>query len=243
VSDGSGHLALIPARGGSKGVPRKNIRLLAGKPLIVYSIETALASSKIDRVVVSTDDPEIAEVAKQHGAEVPFMRPQELASDDSPEWLTWQHAVRSLQAAGDDIELMVCISPTSPLRAVEDVDACIELLLEGEADLVCTVKTAQRNPYFNMVVLDQQGYARLAISPTGAIHRRQDAPDVFDMTTVAYAMMPDFLLRATSIFQGNVKSVLVPDERALDIDSELDFKFAEFLLSQRVAGTTTGHPK
>jgi len=217
--------------------------LLAGKPLIAYSIETALASRYIDRVVVSTDDPEIADIARQYGAEVPFMRPEELARDNSPEWLTWQHAVRSIQAGGDKVEVLVCVSPTSPLRAVKDVDACIELLLEGESDLVCTIRNAQRNPYFNMVVLDQNGYARLAASPAGTIYRRQDAPDMFDMTTVAYAMTPEFLLRANSIFEGRVKSVLVPDERALDIDSELDFKFAEFLLSQRVAENSTGNTR
>jgi CMP-N-acetylneuraminic acid synthetase len=237
MRNATGHLAVIPARGGSKGVPRKNIRLLAGKPLIAYAIETALASKSIDRVIVSTDDEEIAQVAEQYGAEVPFMRPQELARDDSPEWLTWQHAVRTLDNMDDgQIEVMVCVPPTSPLRAVEDVDACVDLLLQTDADLVCTVRTAQRNPYYNMVVLDDQGYARLAVTPSGAIHRRQDAPFMYDMTTVAYAVRPEFLLRASSIFEGKVKSVLVPDERALDIDTELDLKFAEFLLSQPVAG-------
>jgi len=126
---------------------------------------------------------------------------------------------------------------------VEDVDTCIELLLEGEVDLVCTVRNAQRNPYFNMVVLDQQGYVQLAASPEGTIHRRQDAPNMFDMTTVAYAMTPEFLLGANSIFEGRVKSILVPEERALDIDSELDFRFAEFLLSQRVVENSTGNAR
>jgi N-acylneuraminate cytidylyltransferase len=238
-------VALIPARGGSKGVPRKNIRLLAGKPLIAYAIETARASHLIDRVIVSTDDTGIADVARQYGAEVPFMRPRELAQDDSPDWLTWQHAVRMLTATEGDaqgegeakIDVFVCISPTSPLRAVEDVEACIQLLLNSDADLVITVKPAERNPYFNMVVLDAAGWARLVISPERPIYRRQDAPPVYDMTTVAYAFRPGFVLRAHSQFEGRVKAVVVPAERALDIDTELDFKFAEFLLSQ-----SSSHP-
>lgn len=226
-------IAIIPARGGSKGVPRKNIRLLAGKPLIAYAIETALASDLIDRVIVSTDDMEIADVARQYGAEVPFMRPRELAQDDSPEWLTWQHAVRMVWASEGDAktDAFVCVSPTSPLRAVEDVNSCIRLLLNSDADMVITVKPAERNPYFNMVVLDEAGYARLVIPPGRPIHRRQDAPPVYDITTVAYAFRPQFVLSANSELEGRVKAVVVPAERALDIDTELDFRFAEFLLS------------
>jgi len=227
-------IALIPARGGSKGVPRKNIRPLAGKPLIAYSIETARASKLIERVVVSTDDAEIAAIARRYGADVPFMRPAELAQDDSPEWLTWQHAVRTLQVAeiGASIDAFVCVSPTSPLRAVEDVDACIAMLLNSDADLVMTICRSERNPYFNMVVLDADGCARVVIKPERPIFRRQDAPVVYDITTVAYAFRPTFVLRTSSEFDGKVRAVVVPVERAVDIDTELDFAFAEFLLSR-----------
>jgi len=233
----SATVAVIPARGGSKGVPRKNIRDLGGKPLIAYAIETARASSLIDRVIVSTDDQEIANIARQYGAEVPFMRPSELAQDDSPEWLTWQHAIRTLEQMEGlpKMQVFVCVSPTSPLRSVEDVDACIQTLVESDADLVITVRQAERSPYFNMVVLDSAGYARLAIPPGGPIHRRQDAPPVYDMTTVAYAARPQFVLEASSMFEGTIKAVLVPSERALDIDTELDFQFAEFLLARTAA--------
>lgn len=228
-------LALIPARGGSKGVPRKNVRLLAGKPLIAYAIETALSSKFIDRVVVSTEDAEIASIARRYGAEVPFMRPRELARDDSPEWIVWRHALQTLETMEDGFktQMFVSIPPTSPLRAVADVDACIQTLIESNADLVITVRPAERNPYFNMVTLDGEGYARLAIQSNGTIHQRQAAPVVYDMTTVAYAAWPEFVLRANSVFEGRVKAVLIPAERAVDIDTELDFQFAEFLLSQR----------
>ncbi len=225
-------VGFIFARGGSKGLPRKNTRMLAGKPLIAYAIETALASELIDRVIVSTDDNEIADVARQYGAEIPFMRPQELACDDSREWLAWQHAIRTLEAAKGTrkASVFVSIPPTAPLRAVEDVDVCIRTLLESDADIVITVKQADRNPYFNMVSLDEDGYAQLVIPLDRPIHRRQDAPQVYDMTTVAYVARPDFVLNSRSAFEGKVKAIVVPAERALDIDTELDFMFADFLL-------------
>ena len=240
MSDNGGIVAVIPARGGSKGVPRKNIRLLAGKPLIAYAIETALASKLIDRVIVSTEDREIAQIALQYGAEVPFMRPLELARDDSSEWPVWQHAIRTLEAVegSHKIEVFVCISPTSPLRAVEDVDACLQTLQEGDADLVYAVKVASRNPYYNMAVLNEEGYARLAIQSQNTIHRRQDAPQVYDETTIAYAARPEYIMNAGSFFEGKVKAIIVPAERALDIDTELDFKMAEFLLSLSLPGRT-----
>lgn len=226
-------VAVIFARGGSKGVPRKNVREMAGKPLIAYAIEIAHSSSLIDRVIVSTDDGEIADVAKQYGADVPFMRPSELAKDDSPEWLSWQHAIRTLQETGDKkkIDVFVSLPTTSPLRKVKDVDACIGLLLEGEVDAVITVRPAERNPYFNMVVTDSMGYAQLAIKPDNVVQRRQSAPPMFDITTVAYAARPEFVLNSHSLFEGRVKSVVVPAERAIDIDTELDFKIAEFLIT------------
>ena len=234
MNSGRRTLAVIPARGGSKGLPGKNVRLLAGRPLIAYAIETALASKLIDRVIVSTDDPEIARIARAYGAEVPFMRPQELALDDSPEWLVWRHAIQTLGAYENGLvmDVFVCIPPTSPLRAVEDVDACINALLGSDADIVITIKKAGRNPYFNMVLLDEKNVARLVMPSEQIIYGRQGAPPVFDMTTVAYVARPQFILNAKSIFEGKVKAVLIPEERALDIDTELDFKFAEFLIEQ-----------
>jgi CMP-N-acetylneuraminic acid synthetase len=222
-------VAVICARGGSKGVPGKNIRLLGGKPLIAYAIETALSSKLVNRVIVSTDDVEIANVARRYGAGVPFMRPPELACDDSPEWLVWQHAIRTLEPKMD---VFVSVPPTSPLRSVDDVNNCIKTLLESDADIVITVRPADRNPYFNMVILDKSGYARLVIPPNKAVQRRQDAPTVFDVTTVAYAARPEFILNAGSIFEGKVGTVIVPSERALDIDTESDFKIEEYYLSR-----------
>lgn len=222
----------IFARGGSKGIPKKNIRNLCGKPLIAYSIETAKASPSIDRVIVSTDNEEIADVARAWGAEVPFMRPAELAQDNSPEWLAWQHAIHELQKEANEpkIDCLISLPTTSPLRAVEDVEACAAKFFKTGADVVITIQETDRNPYFNMVILDKEESAHIAVKNNLGVTRRQDAPSVFDMTTVAYAVKPEFVLKSKSLFEGNVKAVKVPRERAIDIDNEWDFKVAEALL-------------
>lgn len=236
--------AFIFARGGSKGIPRKNIRLLAGKPLIAYAIEMAHQSTLIDRVFVSTDDDEIMKVALSYRAEVPFRRPQELALDTSPEWLAWQHAIRKMEARRDiaKMDIFVSIPPTSPLRSVEDVDRCIRMLKESDADIVITVRKASRHPSFNMIALDENDYARLAMPSDRNIFRRQAASALYDVTTVAYAGRPEFILNAGGIFEGKVRAVVIPEERAVDIDTDLDFAFAEFLLTRgrRAAGAEEG---
>ena len=224
-------VAGIFARGGSKGVVRKNVRTIGGKPLIAFAIEAARSSTLINRVFVSTEDAEIAAVAAQYGAEVPFVRPLELAQDSSPEWDAWRHAISALDGASWDA--FVSVPTTSPLRSAEDIDNCVRALLDSDADIVITVRRSDRSPYFNMVTLDQQGLARLVIAPERATTRRQDAPAVFDITTVAYAARPAFVLRARSMFEGRVKAVEVPQERAIDIDTEFDFRIADLLLRQR----------
>lgn len=230
-------IGFIFARGGSKGVPGKNIKLLAGKPLIAYAIETARACTLLETVIVSTDDPVIAAVAREHGAEVPFFRPAELAADDSPEWLAWQHAIRWVQAERGNFDIFVSLPTTSPFRAVEDVTACIDVLrFNQETDAVITVRQAERSPYFNMVSLDASGHARLVIEPTQAVSRRQDVPEVFDITTVAYAARPNYVLNANRLFEGRVGTVRIPVERSMDIDTPYDFMLAECIAHNRSMG-------
>lgn len=227
-------IACVFARGGSVGVPRKNLRLLGGRPLVGIAVETARASALVDRVIVSTDDEQIAAAAREHGAEVPFMRPAELARSDSPEWLAWQHAVHHLWPDGPGADdALVSVPATAPLRSVEDVDAVIRLLRESDADVVVTMTPSARSPYFNMVTLDEQGRAGLVIKPQRGITRRQDAPVTYDLTTVAYGLRPAFVLRAGGLFEGTMRAVLVPPERALDIDTELDLRIAACLLAAR----------
>lgn len=226
--------AIIFARGGSKGLPGKNVRLLGGKPLIAWSIEHALAVKRIGRVIVSTDSEEIAAVAREYGAEVPFIRPPELARDDSPEWLAWRHALNYLQESDGVLPAaMVSVPSTAPLRLPLDIENCLDEYEKGNADMVITVTDAHRSPYFNMVKANADGTVGLVIPPQSAIARRQDAPVVYDMATVAYVVRPEFVMTHNAVFEGRVHAVRVPAERAIDIDTLLDFQMAECLLNIR----------
>lgn len=230
-------VACIFARGGSKGLPRKNIRPLAGVPLIGHAIRAALATPQVTRCVVSTDDPEIAALSRALGAETPFIRPAELATDAAPEWLAWRHAIGTLRDQGTPVGTFVSIPTTAPLRTPSDLAACIAAFGDGDADVVITVTDAHRNPYFNMVTISDSGRATLVIPPGAPIANRQAAPPVYDMATVAYVADPDFILAADSLFAGRVRAVVVPPERAIDIDTDLDFRIAELMLADRASTT------
>lgn len=227
------YIALICARGGSKGLPGKNIKRLGDKPLIGWSISVANKIKNITKVIVSTDSDEIAKIAKEQGAEVPFMRPSELAGDSSPEWLVWRHAIEYLRNNNEqEFDGLVVLPATAPLRSTDDVKKCLDKYEESESDIVITVTEAHRNPYFNMVTIDGDGDCGLVISKNDSFTRRQDAPAVYDMTTVAYVANPDFVMGKNGTFEGKVRSVYVPPERALDIDTAFDFKIAECLLNK-----------
>lgn len=227
-------VAFIFARGGSKGLPGKNIRLLGGKPLIAWSIEHALSVKRIERVIVSTDSKEIAAVAKQYGAEVPFMRPAELAQDNSPEWLAWRHALDYLrESSGSLPKAMVSVPTTAPLRLPLDIEKCLNEYEKGDADMIITITDAHRSPYFNMVKTNADGTVGLVNPPLSAISRRQDAPKVYDIATVCYVANPEFVMTHQATFEGRIKAIHVPTERAIDIDTLLDFQIAESLLRIR----------
>ena len=229
----SRYVALICARSGSKSLPGKNIKPLNGVPLIGWSIMVAKQVERISRVIVSTDSEEIAKIALEYGAEVPFMRPNELAQDDSPEWLVWKHALDYLNNHNNGIDGLVVVPTTAPLRSKDDVNNCINEFEKGNVDVVITVSNAHRSPYFNMVKTNQNGFSSLVISSKEKITRRQDVPEVFDMTTVAYVAKPSFVLQNHGIFDGRVRSVYIPPERSLDIDTPLDFKIAEYLVNNQ----------
>ncbi|HAS6234561.1 TPA: acylneuraminate cytidylyltransferase family protein [Vibrio vulnificus] len=223
--------AFIFARGGSKGLPRKNIKLLAGKPLLQYSIDTALATPSIEHVFVSTDDTEIADVARASGAIV-IERPAELASDTSPEWLSWRHAIEWVHARYGEFDGFISLPATSPLRSIDDVEGAINKLFTTEADICISVTPASRSPFFNMVKQTETGMVELVNKPQGEVARRQDVPAVFDITTVVYATTPHFVLNHYGIFSGKVTSIEVPKERAVDIDDIYDFKLAQAILEE-----------
>jgi len=224
----------IFARGGSKGLPGKNIRMFCGKPLIAWSIEHTKAIERISRIIVSTDSEDIAQVALDYGAEVPFLRPTELAKDTTPEWMAWRHLLHYLREEEQYIpEIMVSTPATSPLRIPQDIDKCIDKYITCSADVVVTVTESYRNPWFNMVKKRSDGSVGIVNTPKDPIYRRQDAPRVFDMSTVAYVARPDYVMREMEIFRGKVHAVEVPVERAVDIDTLFDFQLAEFIMKQR----------
>jgi N-acylneuraminate cytidylyltransferase len=225
-------VAFIFARGGSKGLPQKNIKPLHGKPLIQYSIEVALATTGIERVFVSTDDSDIAAVARRSGAEV-IDRPAELATDTSPEWLSWCHAIEYVRTTCTNFDIFVSLPATSPLRNESDVSSAILKLVEQKADICIAVTPANRSPYFNMVKQKCDGTVELVNIPESGVYRRQDAPEVFDITTVVYAAKADFILNNNALFDGKVTSILIPKERAVDIDDIYDFMLAEAIVMEK----------
>lgn len=223
--------AFIFARGGSKGLSRKNVLQLGGIPLVAHSIEVAKRVKCVERVFVSTDDDEIKDIAREFGAEV-IDRPEELAIDNAPEMEAWRHAISYLKDKGEDFDVFLSLPATSPLRNQSDVSACLEAL-DNHTDAVITVTPASRSPYFNMVSRDSDGRCRI-LSPSNGYARRQDVPRAFDITTVAYAVRPEFILKHGNLFAGEVKAVVVPKERAVDIDDYWDYKFAEVLFGEKV---------
>jgi CMP-N-acetylneuraminic acid synthetase len=225
-------LGLICARGGSKGLPGKNTRMLAGRPLIGWAVAHARAVPRISRVIVSTDSQDIADAAVQAGAERPFVRPASLAEDTSPEWLVWQHALNFMfDQDGKHPDALVVVPCTAPLRHPIDIERCLDEFEKGGADIVIAVTEAHRNPWFNMVKDCGNGRVDLVIRPEGRIARRQDVPKVYDITTVAYVASPEFVLNSGGIFDGTVRCVHVPQERSIDIDTLLDFRIAECIKS------------
>lgn len=227
-------IATICARGGSTGLPGKNIRPLHGKPLIAYTIEQALACPAIDRVFVSTDDEAIAEAARRYGAEVPFMRPAELATSTAAKLPVIRHLVAAVGALGVAVERIVDLDPTSPLRSAEDILACVALL-DAETDVVITGYPAEKNPYFNMVELDAAGHAALVKTLPGAVTSRQQAPAVYSMNASVYVWWRRTLERG--LWDGAARLHVMPRERSIDVDTLLDFQLVELLMAQRKPGT------
>lgn len=216
--------ALIPARGGSKGIPRKNIKYIGGKPLIAWTIETALRSKCLQSVVVSTEDPEIAEVALRAGAKVPFMRPLELAQDHTPGVDPVLHAIDLLP----QFDSVLLLQPTSPLRTTADIDACLTLANERRAPSVVSVSEPDTHPYWTYRLAEGQTLQPLLAS--APVTRRQDLPRVVAVNGALYFAKADWLRRNGSLVGRETLAYEMPRERSIDLDTLLDWKFAELLL-------------
>ncbi|MBU2647131.1 acylneuraminate cytidylyltransferase family protein [bacterium] len=221
-------VCVIPARGGSKGLPGKNIKMFCGKPLIAHTIEQARQSKYIDRVIVSTEAEEIAKISLEHGAEVPFIRPMELAENNVATIDVLLHAINWVENRDQYLfDILVLLHVTTPLRSVEDIDNSIACLVDEKADNVFSVTESHRNPYFNMVEEGSDGFVRLV--KEGCFSTRQAAPKVYDMNASIYVWWKNVLKEGKKIFLKKTKAYVMPKERSIDIDDDLDFKIAEFL--------------
>lgn len=228
-------LCTICARGGSKGVPKKNIRLLNGKPLIAYTIEQAQQSGLFKHIVVSTDCDAIAAVAKEYGAEVFFKRTAELSSDHAGKLAVIKDAFnRSEDYFDETFDVLVDIDATSPLRNVDDIINCVDMLINGNYQNIITACPSHRSPYFNMVEQDANGGVHLAKTLPNSVLRRQDAPKTYDMNASIYVWQRDAILNEDVLFLPKTGLYVMPTERSFDIDSELDFKIVSFLLNEQI---------
>ena len=223
-------LGLICARKGSKRLPGKNLLTIQGKSLLAISIGQAKSCEKIDKVIVSTDCPNIASEAQKNGAEIPFIRPKQLANDDTPEWLVWQHALEFFNIK--DLEALVITPTTSPLRDKIDIEKAINIFNSNNCDGVISVTESYRNPTFNIVKENKNKFVELAIKNDNKTYRSQDAEKFYDLTTVCYVMQPKFVLNKNHLFEGKLKLNFVPKERSIDIDTQLDLLWAKFLVEQ-----------
>lgn len=224
-------LGIVTARGGSKGIPRKNIINLCGKPLLAYTAEAALHAKRLETVVLSTEDPEIAEVGRGWGMAVPFLRPAELARDDTPTLLVLQDAVRRLEACGETYDAILTLQPTNPLRRSSDIDGAIELMEHTGADSVISfVDVGEKHPA-RMKFIDGDG--RVFDPPFAERtegQRRQDLPKMYVREGSIYLTRYDTLMKTNSIKGRDCRAWIMPEERACNIDTPFDLFLAEQLL-------------
>ncbi len=221
-------LGIITARGGSKGLPRKNLKPLCGKPLIAWTIEQALASKYLDKVIVSTDDEEIAEISKQFGAEVPFMRPKELATDEAKSVDVVLHAVNFLESMGEHFDIIVLLQPTSPLRTTEDIDNAIESFNENNCESLVSVYEAPHSLFWSFDI--KGGYLEPFLGKEYLNKRRQDLPKLYLPNGAIYISTKDSIENYRGFLTDNIHPYIMPPERSIDVDTELELKLCETLL-------------
>lgn len=226
-------LGVIPARGGSKGVPRKNIRLLCGKPLLQYTAESALTARHLSRVILSSDDEEVARVGEQCGLQVPFLRPAHLAQDDTPMLPVIQHALNWFEARGEGFTAVCLLQPTNPLRRAEDIDGCIEMLQRENADAVMTILPVpdKYNPHW-VYFRQENGSLRLSTGESEPIPRRQCLPAAYHRDGSVYVARTDVVTSGKSLYGSRVLGYLLNSDRSVNIDNFVDWRRAETLIAQ-----------
>jgi CMP-N-acetylneuraminic acid synthetase len=231
-------IAIIPARGGSKGLPRKNIKPLLGEPLLAWTIEQAKSSKYIDKVIVSTEDNEIAEISRKYSAEVPFLRPKELARDDSPTSEAIIHALNWFEERGEYFDIVVLLEPTSPLRAVEDIDKCVEILISNTKAkaIVSVAKLESSHPEFN-VVINEGGFIRKPDGTTNfKVLRRQDLKDIYFFEGSIYISEVGSLKQKRTFYHESTLAYVVPKYKSLEVDELCDFICIDALMKAKMDG-------
>ena len=232
-------LGVIPARGGSKSVPRKNIALVAGKPLIAYTIEEALKSKLLTRVIVSSEDQEIIEISKRHGAEVPFVRPKTLATDRALAVPTIQHAVREVEKMeGSEYDFVVMLQPTTPLREARHIDDCLKKLIQTGADSVISVlRVWDKHPYRMKII--KRGRLCDYEAETTENMPRQDLPAVYLRNGAVYACKRNVLMNDNSFKGRDSRPYIMSEEESVNIDSVLDLRLADIILKEKMHGKSS----
>ena len=229
-------LCTICARGGSKGIKNKNIKLINGKPLIAYTIEQAKESELFEHIVISTDSDKIAEISQEYGAEVFFRRSAKMASDSVGKLDVIRDAfVQSENYYNKKFDYLIDLDATAPLRVIEDIQNSFKQFLENDNDNLITAMPSRRSPYFNLVEVDSSGNVNLSKKLNNPIVRRQDVPKSYDMNASIYIWKRDVILSEDSIFLEKTGLYIMPEERSIDIDTELDYKFVEFIMKENDA--------
>ncbi|MFH2138219.1 MAG: acylneuraminate cytidylyltransferase family protein [Candidatus Omnitrophota bacterium] len=223
-------LGIIPARGNSKRLPGKNIKLLGGKPLIAYSIEAALGSKKISKVIVSTDDTRIRKISEEYGAQVPFLRPKKLAGDSAPMYPVIRHVVDFLEKKGEVFDIIVILQPTSPLRRSIDIDHAVNKLIKTKADSVVSLCLTEHSPYWMKVIRDGKVYS---LFKSRESVERQDLPRVYRLNGALYITRRKILFESSKILGRDVRAFKMSTEMSIDIDTKFDFALAEMILKNK----------
>ncbi len=225
-------LGTICCRAGSKGVKNKNVKLLCGKPLVAYTFETALSCTLPDDIIVSTDSEIVAQIARQYRVGFIINRPAELATDEASKWPVFIHALETYEKAKQvKVDYIIDMDATAPLKIKDDIEGAIETALKNiDADVIITAYEAESNPYFNMMEIDQHGFANMVKQANLPLACRQHAPPVYSLSPSAFAIKREALYKYNHWSEARCKLFIMPRERAVDIDTEMDFRFVEFLM-------------
>jgi len=228
-------ICFIFARGNSSGLKNKNLLKFNNMSLIEHTIKQAQKIKRIDKIYISTDSQKIINNIKKTGIEIPFKRPKKLATNRSPEILSWKHAINHLKNKMDiKPDYIISLPVTSPLRSASDIQKCIDLASKKTFDFIFTVNKSNRNPYFNMIKINKKNNNVSIVCKIKKIFRRQDAPECFDMNNACFVFKPNYVLKNKNLLKGKVGTIVMPKHRSLDIDNKYDYNLSKLLFKKKL---------